>query len=135
MRLNSFGAPLASNLIMELLEVRCPIVNFHSLSFRVHKLLSSSSLVILLFLYILWMHCLKAVQPCQSFIWFSKAVHPYWVGSKQFNPVEFSSGAQGSPALPSFQLFQNCSRHVHTLGPIISAQVTPRDLCHLAWLC
>ena len=86
MMLNSSGAPSASNLIIGLLEVRCPIVNFISSSLRAHTSSSSSFLVILSYLYVLWMHGLKAVQLCRALIWFSKAVYPCWVGSRQSNP-------------------------------------------------
>ena len=114
-----FRAPSASNLIIELLEVRRLIVNFHSSSFRAHTLSSFSSFVILSCLYVLWMHGLKVVQPCQALIWFSKAIYSCWVGSRQSNPVESLSGAQGSPALPSSQSFQKRSKRIYTLGPIV----------------
>ena len=51
-----------------------------------------------------------------------KAVQPYRVlirGSRQSNRAKSLSRAQGSPTVPSSQLFRNHSKRVHTSGSIV----------------
>ena len=89
---------------------------------------------------ILWIQVLRQSSPVESLSG-SQSSSSLLSGQDSLTLSSLYLGLQGSPILPSSQLFQNSSRHIHTSGSIFSDNpqrpvpsslaLLVSDLCHL----